>query len=259
MTLGKKHKWTAKEVSTLKEMRGDGRSFQQIADTLGTVGRDTVRKKYGELEGKPESRSTSKRKPWTKEEDEIIIKGYKNKRTANRISEDLGGRRSIESIYVRASALNVTDKAKHKNRSSTAKKEPNLKTSHEHDAKHESSKPETIKEAYVRLGWKPTMGPFEMLNHRSKVEQKTKRALGQEIDRKNPAHVTVLLHVAGNHIRRSIVDISKLTLLPLHQVEAVFSHLDSQDIWPASEAAKDKMTAKEYEQMIVICKREMNL
>ena len=73
------HNWTQAELDTVKTMRADGKSFQAIADHLGTVGRDTVRKKFAEIEDEKagkEPQKPSGRRAWSEKDIQTLKDGY---------------------------------------------------------------------------------------------------------------------------------------------------------------------------------------
>jgi len=263
MAMGKKHNWTQKEIDTLCEMRGSGSTFKQIENALGTVHQSTIRKKYEDI--KAGNTASKKGEPWTDSEDEIIINGYANNKTARMIAKELGEKRTIDSIYARITALKNIQKIgeRKKFRKTEAKdkrvfrsKQSKIPASNNNDENH-IKKTESMKEAYERLGWKKTMDPYMMLSVRSTIEQKTKQLIGGAIDRGNHIHAMTLLSVAADRSQRDIVDIAKLTLMPLKFVEQIFVRLDAEGIWPANQKTNDNMTAETYAQMAEICKEEM--
>lgn len=245
MPRGQKTEWTKKELDTLKEMREEGYSYKKISKKLKRISATSIAEKCYQLNIK------------VKKNDKIEkIEIAKKKKE----DEPLKGLIPIiPKIGIITPLKKVPSKSFDGSFSPVAMDKKTRKTLEELHSKgpltalRKKPERETKEEAYTRLGWKRTMDPLQVLNMRNRVEKAAGKLLNVSvIDRKNPHHMTTLLVIAANSLKKSIVDISIITLLPLEAVEKIFNAFNKEKLWPSSNENSDTKTNKTYKEMVAI-------
>ena len=278
------HNWTQAELDTVKTMRADGKSFQAIADHLGTVGRDTVRKKFAEIEDEKagkEPQKPSGRRAWSEKDIQTLKDGYAAGDDIETIMGNLEDDRSKDTVYVKASSLGITrprggsrEKTQNKSASSASVTEgenisPVIPSDHAWELRIAGLTPyeaaivdkvpaEAMKAAFRDIGWEEQrIAPNSRVAMRSKIMAMAAQITGEELDRSQPTHLMVLLSLCADHSQRDLAETARLSLLPLPWVERVFGRLDAEGVWPVTDRSSGDLQASDYERFAEICEQEM--
>lgn len=207
-----------------------------------------------------------KKHQWTKEQTDLIFKSRENQETFLSIGKRFG---------VPESAIRRHYNREKESRKNTREQEllaarlPDLKTIELYISSglnpSDASlihrvKTDQIRPLFEEAGWipRPPLSPNLRISKRRKIEKIATELVGCELDRKNPEHLMVLLSLAGEETKRDLVEVSKLTILPLTWINRVFGLIDAVGIWPAGKESHPNMTASDYHYFAEICEMEMD-
>ena len=288
------HKWTEREVSRMKTLRDEGESFKTIAEILGTVSKGQALRKFREVygdDGRRANISKTSPRPWTEKDLQTLKDGYAAGDDIEDIIARLDDKRTIDTIYVKASKLGITKPKARKpkvtatNSVTTKAARPKSikpKAAPANDSAHpvnidiervgtfllagitpfeaaalESVPTDAMRAAYEQLGWQEMrIAPNTRISVRSAITEEARQLAGENIDTANPSHLMIVLSLAADRTQRNLAETARLSLLPLAWVERVFGRLDAEGVWPVTDRSRNDLTPSDYERFSEICEQE---
>ena len=239
------HKWTEREISRMKTLRDEGESFKTIAEILGTVSKGQALRKFREVygdDGRRANISKTSPRPWTEKDLQTLKDGYAAGDDVEDIIARLDDKRTIDTIYVKASKLGITKPKARKpkvtatNSVTTKAAKPQSikpKAAPANDSAHpvnidiekvgtfllagitpfeaaalESVPTDTMRAAYEELGWQEVrIAPNTRISARSMIMEEARQLAGEDIDTANPSHLMIVLSLAADSQKRSFAQV----------------------------------------------------
>ena len=231
-------------------------------------------------------------RPWTEKDLQTLKDGYANGDNVEDIIARLDDKRSMDTIYVKASKLGITNSRNDQNKApaqksvrrkatGSKKSAANNSTSCpdlQHDAIEiekvgvfvlsgitpseaatlEGVSTDRMRAAYQRLGWQEVrIAPSSRISTRTAILEEARNLAGEDFDMSNPSHLMVALSLAADQTQRNLAETARITLLPLAWVERVFGRLDAEGVWPVTDRTREDLTASDYQRFAEVCEQEM--
>ena len=280
--MSKQYDWTQAEIDTILTMREKGESFQNIANKIGTVGRDTIRTKFNEIQGiksenrvKVKAKKKKARKYWSERDVQILTEAYPAGDNVEDILARLEGKWDRQTTFVKAASLGL----KRPQNQSSAARAPTSPTSDitagpidkkratvlrlagltpSEAAAIEQVPSNLMRKEFEGAGWTVQKeNPFSRISIRSKIMAKAAEMAEEEIDRSNSAHLMIIMALSADYAMRNLAEVARLSLLPLIWIERVFGRLDAEGVWPVTDRTSNDLVASDYERFAELCKQEM--
>ena len=279
----------------MEKLRSEGKSFREIAERIGAVSKGQVQKKFRELHGHDGRRANPPKMtpwPWTDKDLQTLKDGYANGDNVEDIIARLDDKRSMDTIYVKASKLGITNSRNDQNKAPAQKStKPKAAGSRNSAADNSAPCPELqhdvieiekvgvfvlsgitpseaatlegvstdhMRAAYQRLGWQEVrIAPNSRISTRTAILEEARKLAGEDFDMSNPSHLMIVLSLAADQTQRNLAETARITLLPLAWVERVFGRLDAEGVWPVTDRTREDLTASDYQRFAEVCEQEM--
>lgn len=277
ISMHKAIQWTDETIERMVEMRSRDMSFEDIANSLGIAARETVRRKYNDiqkekaciskpktqtnaLENKAVKKTKKKREAWSEKDLQTLKEGYSKEECGANIIARLEVKRSLHAVHSKASSLGITKPINEAHQTSEDNDLFKLYlsgiTPYE-AAIISSNRTENIKKVFEGFGWKERANkPHKRISLRREIVEETQAILKEDIDREDPNHLMALLAVAADRCHRDIPEIARICILPLVWVERIFGRLDSMGVWPVTDKRRTDLQSSDYEIFAEICREE---